>query len=159
MEKDKFQRRVHGVERAPTLPPVPEATLEDLADSFTLLRDAGTPTTVAKALRSIGAEYTAARQPLIDAVNLSLIHLSGKSFRSFEANRQLADALTEFAVSLGLRFECPKPGCGAPSRLVLSAPPRMPQGAFFFRHMGPSGGPTTHVGASTLPVLRLIDPV
>ena len=135
MQEDKLQRRVRGVDSAPTLPPVPEARLEDLADTFALLRDAGTPTMVAKALRSIGAEYAAARQPLIDAVNLSLVHLTGKSFQSFEANQRLVNALAEFARSLGLRFECQKPGCGAPSSLVLNTPQGMPAGAFSFRQI------------------------
>jgi hypothetical protein len=41
---------------------------------------------------------------------------------------------------------------------VLNAPPRMPGGAFSFRHIGPSGKRTDHVGASALPVLRLLAP-
>jgi hypothetical protein len=70
----------------------------------------------------------------------------------------VAQELAEFARSLGLRFQCQKPGCQKPSALEVGTPRGMPRGAFYFRHLGPRGSDTHHVGASAIPVLRLIPP-
>ena len=141
---------VSGAEAAPTLPPVPVIGLDELADTVALLGDAATPAKVGRALQTIGRQFTAARQPLIDAVNRSLAPLEGRSFGSFEANQAVVNTLSEFARVLGLRFECQKPACGAPSALVL-LPGNARDGAFAFRHSG-----TNHGGRATLPPLRLI---
>jgi len=138
VQKDRTQPRVIGVESPPTLPPVPlpEPTLKHAELTLRAIR-----------------EHI---RPLVEPLRANLEVFSGHNFGSFEANQSFVAMANEMADSVGLRFKCQKPGCGAPSTLYLRTS-NSPTGSFAFRH-AEEGVSTFHLARAAVPPLVLIQP-
>ena len=94
-----------------------------------------------------------ALDPIIREVQKDLDALEGTSFSSFEENRTLVNAINALLSRLGMRIECAKKDCGAPSYVRCTDSSKT--GAFQFEHKE-NGRKTHHQGKNELPRLKII---
>jgi hypothetical protein len=114
-----------------------------------------TRTAVIALLRELGGHLGTfqrlVRRSLQDLLNASV----GQSFGSLEANQAITREVLDLLNRLGLRFVCPREGCGRPAALRCTAAGISRHGVFQFDHAA-GGRRTTHKGSSVFPRLTLV---
>lgn len=102
-------------------------------------------------------QITAAVNPALARFQTLLNRLAEHEFGTFEANRDVADALLQVLHRLNVRLKCPVEGCGLPSTLHFRKMKRAKNGVFQLIH-SIDGRHRAHCTSSKLPPLVVISP-
>ncbi len=105
-------------------------------------------------LSQLDEELERSRNTMARRIEETLLRYSGRSFGSFEANRDVASRIQSLLQKYGLRLMCPV--TKMPANLRFRPAGRAKHGSFQLDVFDETGRRTNHVGPTTLPLIAVV---